>query len=189
MYIEFANVSIEMINVNIDYSKNSIQRHSKSFVENHVFWRYTTLRKIVRENLLQRRWKCYDKKIRFYIESNRLIIEFEIKQNDINIDWMFLKRFKKNKKWKFDDFVQKKFEHEMKRLFKFFFWFQITNVLRIAKRYNWYNFVFSKTIKLFQLENVVENLRKKNHFAIFKNHRIYIKFKMNDIRTKIRFKS
>ena len=26
------------------------------------------------------------KKIRFYIESNRLIIEFEIKQNDINVD-------------------------------------------------------------------------------------------------------
>ena len=58
------------------------------------------------------------KKIRFYIESNRLIIEFEIKQNDINVDWMFLKRFKKNKKWKFDDFVQKFSRHEMRRLFK-----------------------------------------------------------------------
>ena len=51
--------------------ENSIQQHSKSFVENHVFWRYTALRKIIRENLSQRRWKCYDKKdsILYWIES------------------------------------------------------------------------------------------------------------------------
>ena len=47
----------------------------------------------------------------------RSIFEFETEKKN-NIDWMFLKRFKKRKKWIIINFLRKSFHHEMKLLKK-----------------------------------------------------------------------
>ena len=130
------------------------------------------------------------REIRFYIESNRLIIEFEIKQDDINVDWMFLKRFKKNKEWKFDDFVQKFFEHEMRRLFKRENFFDLKSRMYRELQDNMIDMIslFRKQSNYFNLKTLLKIYERKDYFAIFKSHRMYIKFKINDIKAKIRFK-
>ena len=38
------------------------------------------------------------------------------------------------------------------------------------------------------LRTLLKIYERENHFAVFKSHRMYIEFKMNDIRTKIRYK-
>ena len=130
------------------------------------------------------------KEIRSYIESNRLIIEFEIKQDDINVDWMFLKRFKKNKEWKLDDFVQEFFEHEMRRLFKRENFSDFKSRMYRELQNDMIDIIsfFRKQSNYFSLKTLLKIYEKKNHFAIFKSHRMYIEFKMNDIRTKARYK-
>ena len=130
------------------------------------------------------------RKIRSYIESNRLVIEFEIKQDDINIDWMFLERFKKNKKWRFDDFVQKFFEHEMKRLFKRENFFDLKSRMNRELQNDMTDMIslLRKQSNYFNLKTLLKIYEKKNYFTVFKSHQMYIEFKMNDIRTKIIFK-
>ena len=47
---------------------------------------------------------------------------------------------------------------------------------------------FREQFNYFNLRTLLKIYEKKNHFAIFKSHRMYIEFKINDIKTKARFK-
>ena len=130
------------------------------------------------------------KKIRFYIESNRLIIEFEIKQGDINVDWMFLERFKKNKEWRLDDFVQEFFEHEMRRLFKRKNFSDLKSRMYRELQNDMIDMIslFREQSNYLSLRALLKIYEREDHFAVSKSHRMYIKFKMNDIRAKARYK-
>ena len=130
------------------------------------------------------------KKIRSYIESNRLIIESEAKQDDVNVDWMFLERFKKDKEWRLDDFVQKSFDHEMKRLFKR----ESFSDLK-SRMYRELQDDMTDMVSLLReqsnypsLRALLETYERKDHFAVSRSHRMYIESRMDDIRAKARFK-
>ena len=101
-----------------------------------------------------------------------------------NIDWMFLKRFKKRKNWIMINFFKKSFDHEMKLLKKSKTFSIILTFLQKI-RSNLINIVVfrKKHSNNFCLQILLKICEKKNHFAIFKCQHMYIEFKMIDIKT------
>ena len=122
--------------------------------------------------------------IRFYIENFRSILEFETKKKNINIDWIYLKRFKKRKNWNLFSFFRKSFDHEMK-LLKESRTFSVISTFLQKIRSNLINVaVFrKKNTDNFCLQTLLKICEKKNHFAIFKCQHMYIEFRMIDIKT------
>ena len=122
--------------------------------------------------------------IRFYIEDIRSIFEFETEKKNINIDWMYLERFKKRKNWSMTSFLRKFFDHEMKLLKKSRTSSIISTFLQ-KLRSNLINIVVLrwKHSDNFCLQTLLKICEKKNHFAVFKSQHMYIEFRMIDIRT------
>ena len=126
--------------------------------------------------------------IRFQIEYHRATIEIESKnnkkmQNDSN--WIFLKRFKKRKRWIMIDFLKKSFVYESKLLKTF----SINSIVLNKIRSYLINInVFRLRLQREKLDNfnlltLLKICEKKNHIAISRNQHMYIIFKMIDIRT------
>ena len=126
--------------------------------------------------------------IRFQIEYHRAIIEIESEnnkkmQNDSN--WIFLKRFKKRKKWIMIDFFRKSFVYESKLLKTF----SIKSILLNRIRSYLINIIVfrfrfeRKQLNNFNLLTLLKICEKKNHIAISRNQHMYIVFRMIDIKT------
>ena len=125
--------------------------------------------------------------IRFQIEYHRATIEIESKnnkkmQNDSN--WIFLKRFKKRKKWIMIDFLRKSFVYEFKLLKTSSINSIFLNKIR-SYLINIIVFRFRlerKQLNNFNLSTLLKICEKKNHIAIFRSQHMYIVFKMIDIK-------
>ena len=120
--------------------------------------------------------------IRFYIKDFRSILEFETKEKN-NIDWIFLERFKKRKRWIMISFFRKSFDHEIKLLKKSRTSSIISRFLQKI-RSNLINIaVFRKrNTNNLCLQTLLKIIEKKNHIAIFRNQHMYIIFRMIDNR-------
>ena len=188
----------EIIEQNREWLENTIDEHLEIF-DRIKKSRYQDIRNHLLDVLQRNTFRRFDSSyfqtfhddndenveanIRFYIENFRSIFEFETEEKN-NIDWMFLKRFKKRKEWIMIDFFRKSFDHEMKLLKKSRTFSVISRLLQkirsdliniaIFRRRNTDNLCLQTLLKI---------IEKKNHIAIFKSQHLYIKFKMIDIRT------
>ena len=120
--------------------------------------------------------------IRSYIEGFRSILESEADEED-NIDWVFLGRFKKRKDWTMAGFLRKSFDHEVKLLKKsgtspaISALLQeirpdLTNIAVLRRRHS----------DNPCLQALLEACEKENHFAASKCQHMYIESRMADIR-------
>ena len=82
------------------------------------------------------------------------------------------------------DFFKKSFDYEMKSLKKSKTFSIVSRFLQKI-RSNLINVVVfrKKNTNNFYLQTLLKIIEKKNHFAIFKNQHMYIKFKMIEIKT------
>ena len=121
--------------------------------------------------------------IRFYIKDFWTILEFEAKEKNY-IDWVFLERFKKRKRWIMINFFKKSFDHEMK-LFKKSKTSSIISRLLQKIRSNLINIAVlrRRNTNNFCLQTLLKIIEKKNYIAIFRSQHMYIEFRMIDIKT------
>ena len=125
--------------------------------------------------------------IRFQIEYHRATIEIESENNkkmQNDSDWVFLKRFKKRKKWIMIDFLKKSFVYESKLLKTSSINSALLNRIR-SYLINIIVFRFRlerEQLDNFNLSTLLKICEKKNHIAVSRNQHMYIVFKMIDIR-------
>ena len=125
--------------------------------------------------------------IRFQIEYHRATIEVESEnnkkmQNDSN--WIFLKRFKKRKRWIMIDFFRKSFVYESKLLktssvnsiFLNRIRSYLINIIVFRLRFE------REQLDNFNLSTLLKICEKRNHIAVSRNQHMYIVFRMIDIR-------
>ena len=120
--------------------------------------------------------------IRSYIEGFRSILESEAQEED-NIDWVFLGRFKKRKGWTMTSFLRNSFDHEVKLLKKSGTSPVISRLLQeirpdltniaVLRRRNTDNSC---------LQALLEAIEKGDHIAASRNQHMYIVSRMADIR-------